>query len=245
MVNQKTYSCSIVQCEKISSDIYLVTLEAPDRTRFIYKPGQYLFINMADDDARPYSIASVPGEGRFLQMHIKDIPGNDFTGQVLQKLQNDSHISIRLAAGACTIERSNGKNPLLFIAGGTGYAHCHAIIQDLLETNDSRSIALYWGANFNEEFYFREMPDQWMIDYPTFTFVPVISGLNDDWSGERGMVHEAVFRNINTLLNYDIYLSGSSAMVFNIYRLLRIKEVPSTQIFSDMLDILREEKDID
>ena len=34
-------------------------------------------------------------------------------------------------------------------------------------------------------------------------------------------------------------------MVFNIYRQLRDKKVPSEQIFSDMLDILREKGELD
>jgi NAD(P)H-flavin reductase len=57
------------------------------------------------------------------------------------------------------------------------------------------------------------------------------------------MVHEAVFRNIQNLKDYDIYLSGSSAMVFNIYRQLKDKKVPSSRIFSDMLDIVRDKEE--
>lgn len=239
-----SYHCKIIECEKISPDVYLITLEAPGKQCFCYLPGQYLFIKMAENDARPYSIASVPEDGRRLQMHLKDIPDNEFTSQVLQRLKTDSHINIQLASGACTIDCSDGIKPLLFIAGGTGFAHCHSIILSLLSIDDSRSIALYWGANFESEIYLQETARQWMKDHANFTFVPVVSS-DDNWTGETGMVHEAVFRNISRLEDYDIYLSGSSAMVFNIYRQLRDKNVPSAQIYSDMLDILREKKDLD
>ncbi len=245
IVMQQTYNCEIIQCKKISSDIYLIILGAPENQPFDYQPGQYLYVDMAKDDSRPYSIASIPGDGQWLHMHLKDVPGNDFTGQVLEKLQNSSHINIRLADGRCTIDRSNGINPLLFIAGGTGFAHSHSIIQALLSSDDSRAISLYWGANSKSEFYLQEKINLWATEHPNFTYIPVISGTEDDWAGERGMVHEAVFRNIDQLVDYDIFLSGSSAMVFNIYRQLRDKKVPSNQIFSDMLDILREKESQD
>ena len=238
--NQQIHDCTITGCNKISADVYLVTLEAPKNTTFNFQPGQYLFIHMAEDDARPYSIASIPSDSPKLEMHIRDIPDNDFSGQVLQKLNNEPSIRIRLPAGECTIDRSDGKRPLLFIAGGTGYAPCHSIIQALIEADDSRPISLYWGANDIAEFYFLEQPEKWQKEHDNFNFKPVILHHNHNWSGETGMVHEAVFRNINKLSAYDIYLSGSSAMVFNIYRQLREKDVPTSQIFSDMLDILRE-----
>jgi len=245
MTEQQTFDCAIIACEKISVDVYQITLEAPENECFDYQPGQYLFINMAEGDARPYSIASIPEDGRQLQLHIKDIPGNDFTAQVLSKLRTEKQINVGLASGQCTIEKTSGVNPILFIAGGTGFAHCHSLILSLLLSDDSRSISLYWGANFDTEFYLHDRVKQWMKDHDNFTFVPVISDINATWTGETGMVHEAVFRNISQLADYDIYVSGSSAMVFNIYRQLREKGVPAAQIYSDMLDIVREQGDHD
>ncbi len=239
MNNQSIYLCSILECEKIGSDVYIVTLEAPEGQSFNHQSGQYLLVRMSDNDARPYSIASSSDERR-LQLHIKDIPGNDFTGQVLTKLQNEKTIEIQLPMGQCTIDRSNGLRPLLFITGGTGFSHSHAIIKTLVEQDDSRQILLYWGANKESEFYLGEQAKQWMNENDNFTFVPVLNQAAEGWSGESGMVHEAVFNQLPQLADYDIYLSGSSAMVFNIYRQLRDHEVPSDQIFSDMLDILRE-----
>jgi NAD(P)H-flavin reductase len=243
MTEEQLYDCTINQCEKISSDIYRVVLEAPAGKVFDYKAGQYLFINMGKDDARPYSIASALGDGRTLEMHIKDIPDNDFTAQVLQRLKTENNISIRLASGNCTIEKSSGTSPLLFISGGTGFAHSHAIIKTLLASNDRRTIYLYWGANERHEIYLYDSLIKWMAEHNNFNFVPVINNSDADWSGEKGMVHEAVFRNIQNLKDYDIYLSGSSAMVFNIYRQLKDKKVSSSRVFSDMLDILRDKEE--
>ena len=241
MANQQIIECSIFECNKIGEDVYLVTLEAPDDKVFDFQAGQFLYIHMADDDARPYSIASTPVDNRKIQMHIRDMPDNEFSAQVLSKLISNSKVTIRMPAGQCTIDRSSGIRPLLFIAGGTGFAPCHSIIQSLIEADDSRSIYLYWGANQEAEFYLRAKPEQWMKDRTNFTFVPVIAEHNNVWSGETGLVHDAVFRNIDQLSDYDIFLNGSSAMVFNIYRQLKEKGVPSNQIFSDMLDILRDD----
>jgi CDP-4-dehydro-6-deoxyglucose reductase len=238
---QRKFECLISECNKVSENVYLVILEAPKDEFFEFQPGQFLYIHMDDEDARPYSIASTPVNDSTITIHIQDMPDNVFSAQVLSKLINDTSITIRSPAGRCTIDRSNGTRPLLFIAGGTGFAPCHSIIQSLIESDDSRSIQLYWGANHEAEFYLRETPELWAKNHANFTFIPVIAQLNDQWSGETGLVHEAVFRNIGQLPDYDIFLSGSSDMVFNIYRQLRSKGVPSNQIFSDMLDILRDD----
>ena len=244
MSDQHTFDCNILSCEAVSSDVFRVTLAAPKGELFDYLPGQYLFVIMAEDDARPYSIASAPGDGQTLQMHIKDIPDNDFTAQVLAKLKTESHIKIRLASGDCTLEKATANRPLLFISGGTGFAHSHSLIQHLQHSGDQRNVELYWGANKLEEIYLYDLPQQWMREHENFNFVPVINHPKHDWTGETGMVHEAVFRHINDIENYDVFLSGSSAMVFNIYRQLRDKKVPCSQIFSDMLDILREKDEL-
>jgi len=244
MKTENNYQCEISSCKAIHGDVYIVSLRAPKNHPFDFQSGQYLLVRMSDDDARPYSIASAFNQ-HHLELHIKDIPGNDFTGQVLSKLKKDKSININLPLGSCTIDRSSGIRPILFITGGTGFSHSHAMIQSLIESDDSRSILLYWGANSEQEFYLKEKADQWHRQCDNFKFVPVINNSPDDWDGEDGMVHEAVFRNINRLQDYDIYLSGSSAMVFNIYRALRNHKVPSQQIFSDMLDILRENNEQD
>lgn len=245
MIKQQILDCPVLGCELINEDVHLITLGAPENKSFEYLPGQYLFIQLSEDDARPYSIASSPAYGHQLQLHIKDIPGNHFSGQVIEKLNSDSHIKIKLPGGFCTIDRSSGIRPLLFIAGGTGYAPCQSIIQSLIDADDSRSIILYWGANRVSELYLRDKPKQWQQEQDNFTFIPVIAEPDNSWLGETGFVHEAVFRNIEQLSDYDIYVNGSSAMLLNIYRQLRDKGVPSDQIFSDMLDILREKGELE
>ncbi len=239
MNSKQVFDCKIINCDKISNDVYLITLKIPEDSSYTFKAGQYLFIEMSENDARPYSIASAPSTIPEVQLHIRDIPGNDFTGQVLERLNNETHINIRLPDGKCTLDCSNSSRPLLFIAGGTGFSPCHSMIHSLIESADPRNISLYWGANISSEFYLKSKAEQWEVEQASFSFVPVVAEPNDDWTGETGFVHEAVFRNIDHLADYDIYLSGSGDMVLNIYQKLRDKNVPSSQIHSDMLDIQR------
>lgn len=233
----KNIECSIVDSTKVNEDVYVLTLEAPINECFKFQPGQYLYVQISEDFARPYSIASAPCDGRMLQLHIKDIPGNQFATQVLNKLETGSKITIQMPAGECTISRSSGIRPLLFIAGGTGYAPCYSMIKYLIDSNDPRSISLFWGTNSAKEFYLQDELEQWMNQITNFNFIPVIANQDSNWSGQTGMVYDVVINNINKLSDYDIYLSGSGAMVDYIYNQLRETDVPSNQIFSDMLDL--------
>ena len=232
------YRAKVLSCKPLNEDVYHVRLEAPENKSFEYSAGQYLFIKMAEDDTRPYSIASPPGDGSTLEMHIRDIPGNDFCTQVLERLKTQSHIDVMLPEGACTLARASGERPLLFIAGGTGFAPFNAMIQQALAENFSKAIELYWGAKTEEDLYLLNEVRSWSASQ--FNFNPVVQEPSSDWQGMTGFVHEAAFANNDDLTAYDIFIGGSSAMVFNVYRQLRARQVPGTQIFSDMLDILRD-----
>jgi CDP-4-dehydro-6-deoxyglucose reductase, E3 len=234
----QNYLANIVHCKAINSDVYHVRLKAPADKTFDYQAGQYLLINMAEDDSRPYSIASMPGSGEFLEMHIRNIPGNQFSTEVLDKLQTAQQLSISLPCGRCTLDRVNAERPLLFIAGGTGFAPFNAMINQAFADNFGQAIHLYWGANLAEELYMLEEVQSWQ--QANFHFTPVVQQPANKWQHATGLVHLAALSDIEQLANFNIFIGGSSAMVFNVYRTLRNKGVPANQIFSDMLDIVRD-----
>ena len=232
------YSCRVEHCKPLTSDVYHVRLNAPQGTAFNYQAGQYLMINMATDDARPYSIASRPADGTQLDMHIRNIPGNQFSTEVLKKIQTEQQVEVSLPCGRCTLSRVNAERPLLFIAGGTGFAPFHAMITQAFADNFTPDIHLFWGANFAEELYLLDEVQSWQQQ--NFHFTPVLQQPTSSWQGASGLVHQAALADIKDLSAFNIFIGGSSAMVFNVYRTLRNKGVPASQIFSDMLDIVRE-----
>ena len=49
---------------------------------------------------------------------------------------------------------------------------------------------------------------------PCLQFIPALSeSWPDDWSGERGMITDAVARRLASLRNFDAYLCGPPAMI--------------------------------
>jgi len=225
------------QCQTTSADEQggtLVVRLSSDRA-FDYKAGQYLWLEVCADDFRPFSIASNPSQHDFLELHIRILADNPNSLLLRERLLDSNPIRARLASGRCTLERIEQKRPILFVAGGTGYAPCHAMIQELISQDRMPETHLFWGAANKEELYLEQMPVNWSKDVAEFSFTPVVQNKTEPY--ESGLVHEVVLRKIKNLQNYDIYLAGSKPMVDAVLDSLVAAGAIATQVFSDMLDL--------
>jgi CDP-4-dehydro-6-deoxyglucose reductase len=111
-------------------------------------------------------------------------------------------------------EDSSGNKPIVFIAGGTGFAPIKAIIEDMIARKIQRPIALYWGARNLDGLYLDELAQRWSRQLPDFRYIPVISDEPPEgWSGRSGLVHHAVMKDFPDLSDHQIYACGAPAMI--------------------------------
>jgi CDP-4-dehydro-6-deoxyglucose reductase len=73
-----------------------------------------------------------------------------------------------------------------------------------------------------------ELPRLWPVAY-----VPVLSEPDPDWSGRTGLVHRAVMADIPDLSGYQVYASGSPAMVEAARRDFKSCGLPDDEFFAD------------
>ena len=103
-----------------------VFVRLPAAERFEFLPGQYIDILLPGGRRRSFSIASPPHDSRLLELHVRRVPGGEFTEQLV--------LRAGCAARCSTIEgpsghfvyrppepRSRGNDaPMLLLGGGTG-----------------------------------------------------------------------------------------------------------------------------
>jgi NAD(P)H-flavin reductase len=111
--------------------------------------------------------------------------------------------------------REDSDRPLLFIAGGTGFAPVKSIIDHVIKCGLERPMTLFWGARNPEGLYAAQTIEKWLRQRPALRYEPVISDPVPAfaWSGRRGLVHEAVLESFDSVENFDVYACGSPAMV--------------------------------
>ncbi len=201
--------------EQLSHDVMALFLKLPSTERLQFKAGQYLEFLLKDGKRRAFSIANAPHAGEYIELHLRLIPGGQFTEYVFNEMPEKAILRIEAPFGSFYLREESNK-PMIMVAGGTGFAPIKGIVEHLLYKNSQRPVKLYWGARTLEDLYMSQLPEAWARHYPHIEFIPVLSDAlaTDAWDGRTGLVHQAVLDDFaNGLADYEVYCCGAPAMV--------------------------------
>lgn len=209
---RRVLALTVGQKRRLATDVMQLILQPPPGERLNRLAGQYLDVLLADGKRRAFSIANAPEGDAHIELHIRHVAGGGFTGHVFDVLQPGDVLRVEGPLGTF-VPREDSERPLLFVAGGTGFAPVKALIEHFLHLGTRRSLQLYWGARRTEELYQASLPQQWMRQFPNFRYVPVVSDPEFSNGLRSGFVHEAVLADHPDLSGFDIYMSGPPAMI--------------------------------
>ena len=206
--------CRVTGLERLSHDVMGVSLKLPQNQQFKYMAGQYIDILLRDGRRRSFSIANEPEQEGELKLHIRLVPGGFFTHQIFNTIKLRDLLRFQGPLGTFFLRQDSDK-PLIFMAGGTGFAPIKAIIEQAIEHKIERTMHLFWGARSERDLYMDGLARQWSDQHPHIRYTPVLSeaGPLPDWAGETGWVHDAVSKQYPDLSAYEIYMSGPPPMV--------------------------------
>ncbi len=210
----KRLPCRIESIEKAAADVAIVRLKLPANERLQYLAGQYVDLLLKDGKRRSFSLATPPHDDTLLELHIRHVPGGVFTDALFNQYKGREILRFEGPLGSFYLREDNDK-PIIFVAGGTGFAPIKAIIAHALHNRIDREMVLYWGARALPDLYIRELPGTWQQTHRNFTYIPVLSepGPGDEWPGRTGFVHEAVMADFPDLSGYQVYACGGPAMI--------------------------------
>ena len=117
-------------------------------------PGQYLelFPPEADRVSRAYSVANLAAADGRVELHVRRAEGGRFTAWVFGGMKVGDTLRARGPLGAFTMRSAPGV-PLLFVAGGVGFAPVHALIAQQVRLDPRRDMRLLWGVADAAQFY--------------------------------------------------------------------------------------------
>jgi NAD(P)H-flavin reductase/ferredoxin len=232
---RKTYAATVFRNQLVASDVSILHLRFPAGVRARFAAGQYLEVLAPDGQRRAFSMANAPHENDGIQLHIRHMPGGGFTSSVVPGLAKGDVLQVELPHGDFYL-REDSDRPLLFIAGGTGFAPVKSIIDHVIKRGIERPMTLFWGARDPTGLYAAEVVKKWLRQCPSLRYEPVISDPVDAsaWSGRRGFVHQAVLESFDSVKDFDVYTCGAPIMVQAVRTALEDqRELPPTQFFSD------------
>jgi len=233
-------SCVTHEITQLTDQIYRVRIQAEAGELFEFKGGQYLFLHMPDGNRVPLSIASAPEERQFIELHIRLLNDGGLVRQMLDLFQSSSAFQIEGPAGRCCLRDS--ERDVVCIAGGTGFSPMKSMLESALKQGDQRQLSLYLGVQQPEELYQHLLVEALDRQYNNFHFVPVVGDSNCEWAGAFGFPHQVALDRLGDKVTAcDYYIGGSEAMVVNVYQALKAEGVPTENIYSDILDIKRDQ----
>ncbi|MBL8483058.1 MAG: CDP-6-deoxy-delta-3,4-glucoseen reductase [Rhodocyclaceae bacterium] len=204
----------VQKMERLAADVMVLHLKLPATERLLFLAGQYLDILLKDGRRRSFSIANAPHDDAFLQLHLRLVPDGHFTRHVFDEMKEREILRIEGPLGSFYLREESAK-PIVFVAGGTGYAPIRAVIEHALHNHIGRSMVLYWGARDPAGLYLDAEPQRWAAMAPNFRYVPVLSDALPEhaWSGRTGLVHRAVMEDFADLSGHQVYACGAPAMI--------------------------------
>jgi len=210
----KTLPCRVQKLQKLADDVMLMQLKLPANERLQFLAGQYIDFLLKDGRRRSYSIANPPHSDEFIELHLRHVPGGRFTDHVFSAMKEKDILRFEGPHGSFFIREESDK-PIIFVAGGTGFAPIKGMLEHLFAEESGRQMILYWGARAKKDIYLPEAPIFWQQRHSNFSFIPVLSDPSpgDLWQGRRGYVHQAVLEVFSDLSGFEFYTCGAPVMV--------------------------------
>ncbi len=224
------------QLNLMAPDVMQVFLQLPQNDAFDFIPGQYVDFLLKDGLRRSYSLANAPfpktqdpntaqsvGEThtlvtkRYIELHIRHMPGGVFTDQVFGSLKHKDILRIEGPLGGFFLHASD--KPIIFLASGTGFAPIKSMLESIAASQDAslkaRELHLYWGVRDLYDLYQHEWVKEIQKQLPQLRYTPVLSEPSEasQWDGRNGFVHLAVLQDYPDLSAHQVYACGAPIVV--------------------------------
>ena len=142
---------TVAAVEWLSPHVLRLRLE-PERP-LRYRAGQHLVLWTASGVARPYSLASLPGEDAHLEFHLDCRRPGAFADAARQFKVGDPVRLGELRGGALHYDADWQERPLLLLAAGTGLGPLWGLLREALRQEHQGAIRLIHMAVDGSEHY--------------------------------------------------------------------------------------------
>lgn len=230
----KIMPARVSSMELAAPEVMILTLKLPASDKLRFRPGQYVHILLRDGQKRSFSIANAPQVDDSLELHVRRVAGGQFTDQVFSSMKPRDILRLEGPIGSFFLDEGSSA-PIIFLAGGTGFAPIKSMVEHAINRGMDRPIHLYWGAGTPDGLYLDALARQWAASRADFRYTPVISGQpSAAWSGRTGLVHQALMADYADLSRHQVYACGAPAMVDAARSdLLSQRALPAEAFFAD------------
>jgi propane monooxygenase reductase subunit len=232
----RTFNGQITRIESLTHDIRGLEIATDQPLKFW--AGQYVDVTVPGTGVtRSFSMANPPSEQNALEFIIKIYPHGAFSSLLKDALKNGDPIELKGPYGSC-IRREDRPGLMILVGGGSGMAPLLSILTDLVESGEQRPVRFFYGARTQRDLFMLDRIEQLGGRLRDFSFIPALSGpgVEPDWMGEKGFIHEVVQRHLQTGAldgDADAYSCGPPPMIDAVLPVLQMTGVEPENIHFD------------
>lgn len=230
---RKRFTAKVYRNTQAADDVNILQLRLPAGQRAKFTAGQYLQVQLSDGSRRSYSMANPPHESDSLQLHIRHVPGGQFT-QIVPNLKAGDTLEVELPYGHFEL-REDIDDPIVCVAGGTGFAPVKSLLDDMVKKKVQRPVTLIWGGRNRAGLYLMSAVERWQKVMPGFRFIAAVEDAGDAQAlgGFQGRVDDALRANFPSLVRHEVYCCGSPGMVNSVRQASEQLGLAHEHFFSD------------
>ncbi len=228
----RAYPVKVAKLERLSEQVMRVLLKLPDTDRMQFLAGQYIDVVLEGDRRRSFSIANAPHNDDYIELHIGRVEKGFFTTHVFESMQENDVLKIEGPLGDFYL-REESVRPILFVAGGTGFAPIKGIIEHALQEKIARPMHLYWGSQSAKGLYLEDRALAWH-EAGQLVYNAVLVNASENY--RSGTLLQAVVADHPDLSQFDVYVSGAPEMVSAAQLLFGQHGLPKQHLFSDSFE---------
>src|SRR5215212_7250061 len=130
-IQVKTLPCRIQKLERVADDVIVLQLKLPANERLQFLAGQYLEFLLKDGSRRSFSMGNAPHDDELVEIHVRHVPGGQFTDHVFGKMKEKDILRCEAPLGTFFLREESDK-PIVLVASGTGFAPIKSIVEHAL-----------------------------------------------------------------------------------------------------------------
>ena len=204
-------SATVRSKQLLTADICSVQLEIA--TPLFYHAGQFINLRKGRRLLRSYSLASLPQQDDYLEIHVRRLKNGKMSNWILDEMQVGDDIDIEGPMGHCFYAPESIEQNLLLIGTGTGLSPLLGITRDAIYHGHKGEIHLYHGSHLEDGLYNQQRLLEMQKNIVNFYYHPCVSGAVQQSDYASGRACDVALKDHSKLQNWSVYLCGAPPMV--------------------------------
>ncbi len=235
------YELPVIEMIKLSPSAKAIRLGLEGR-EFPFIPGQFVQVEIALEEKgsfklhdkpniqkRSLSISSSPGEKRYLELTIKEVPHGLVSGYMVHHLKLGDTLKILGPLGHFVFKKEETKKHVIFLAAGSGIAPFMSMLRSIADNCPAVNGTLFYSNKNTEEILWRQEIEKIIEKNKNLSCILTLT--RQQWEGTTGRIDKKlIFSKVQEKENTDFYICGSPDFVKSMEALLKAEGIPKESI---------------